>query len=251
MLNVNLDYLKIVSKDSSITLIENLEFQLAPQSIYSILGENGSGKTSLLLAITRLLDENIFSFKGDIEFDGKDIFSLPQNGLSEFRSKNVRYVLQDPIGCLDPLKNIEYYFNLLKVSTIEIEEQLNYFQLPRYDEMKKMHSYELSVGMAQRLNIVLSLLAKPKVLILDEPTSALDLPISNLLMHSLRQFAESGNRFVLLVTQDIVFAKKVSDYISVLANRKLSPFIKSDEISNYDSNSEIINFINRYNEIAN
>ena len=68
MLNVKLDFLKKISKTSSTDLIDDLEFQLAPNNIYTILGKNGTGKTSLILAITKLLDENKFSYKGSVEF---------------------------------------------------------------------------------------------------------------------------------------------------------------------------------------
>jgi len=250
MLNVKLDFIKIISDTSSTDLIDKLQFRLTPNKIYTILGKNGTGKTSLILALTRLLDKSIFSYKASLEIFGEDISLLSRGELAEYRSENIRYVFQDPIGCLDPLKNIEYYFGLLKISKIEIDEQLDYFQLPPYDKIRKLHPYELSVGMAQRLNIILSLLANPKLLILDEPTSALDLPISNLLLSSLRKFANQTNKFVLIVTQDIVFAKNVSDYISVLADLKLSPFRSSDEISN-NSDFELTKFINTYNEILN
>ena len=213
MLSVKLDFLKIISETSSIKLIDNLEFQLASNNIYTILGKNGAGKTSLILAITKLLNDSKFSCKGSVELFGEDILLFSQKKLAEFRSQNIRYVFQDPIGSLDPLKKIEYYFNLLKLSDTEIDEQFDYFQLPSYNKVKKLHSYELSVGMAQRINIILSLLAKPKLLILDEPTSALDLPIANLLQDRLKQFAKRENNLVLIVTQDIVFAKNVSDYI--------------------------------------
>ncbi len=251
MLNIKLDFLKIISETSSTDLIDNLEFQLAPNNIYTILGNNGTGKTSLILAITKLIDENKFSYKGSAEFFGEDIFLLAKKKLAEFMSQNIRYVFQDPIGCLNPLKKIEYYFDLLKLPDTEINEQLDYFQLPSYDKIRKLHPYELSVGMAQRVNIILSLLAEPKLLILDEPTSAIDLPIANLLLGSLKQFAAKDENVVLIVTQDIVFAKKVSDYISVLSDKKLSTFINSNENIENNSNSELINFINTYNEVVN
>ncbi len=249
MLNVKLDFLKIISENSSANLIDNLEFQLVPNNIYTILGENGTGKTSLILAITKLIDENKFSYKGSVKFFGEDIFLLSQKELAKFRSQNIRYVFQDPIGCLDPLKNIRYYFDLLNVSDAEIDEQLDYFQLPSYDKINKLHPYELSVGMAQRINIILSLLAKPKLLILDEPTSALDLPIANLLLNSLKQFAAKDENVVLIVTQDIVFAKKVSDYISVLSDKKLSTFRNTSELTDNNEDSALTDFINTYNEI--
>jgi len=251
MVNVKLDFLKINSETTTTTLIENLEFQLTQNNVYTILGKNGTGKTSLILALTRLLDENKFSYKGNINIFGNDVFNLSQNELSNFRQKNVRYVFQDPIGCLDPLKKIGYFFERFQFSETEINEQFDYFQLPAYDEIKKLHPYELSVGMAQRVNIILSLLAKPKLMILDEPTSALDLPIANLLLERLKQFAAQHNNIVLIVTQDIVFAKKVSDYLAVLANKTLSTFRGVKALNGNDTEQALKNFLNLYNEIVN
>jgi len=251
MVNVKLDFLKINSESSSTTLIDNLELQLTPNNIYSVLGKNGTGKTSLILAVTKLLDRRKFSYKGVVKFFGKDIFHLPQSELVKFRAENIRYVFQDPIGCLDPLKNIGYFFERFQFSEVEINEQFNYFQLPSYDKIKKLHPYELSVGMAQRVNIVLSLLAKPKLLILDEPTSALDLPIANLLLQRLKQFAAQENNMVLIVTQDIVFAKKVSNFMAVLADKTLSTFRSVETLNGNDAESALADFLNMYNEIIN
>ncbi|VAX21792.1 hypothetical protein MNBD_IGNAVI01-550 [hydrothermal vent metagenome] len=251
MVNVKLDFLEINSESSSTTLIENLEFQLTHNNIYTILGKNGTGKTTVILAITNLLDQHKFSYKGIVKFFGKDIFHLPQSELVKFRAENIRYVFQDPIGCLDPLKNIGYFFERFQFPEVEINEQFNYFQLPSYNKIKKLHPYELSVGMAQRVNIILSLLAKPKLLILDEPTSALDLPIANLLLERLKQFTAQDNNMVLIVTQDIVFAKKASDYIAVLDNKTLSTFQRTDELIDGNADSALTDFINTYNEIMN
>lgn len=250
MLNVKLDFLKIISENSSTNLLGNLEFQLNPNNIYTILGKNGTGKTSLILAITKLLSGSKFSYNGSVEFLDEDIFLLLQNKITEFRSQNIRYVFQDPISSLNPLKNIGYYFNLLKLPIEVIDQQFDHFQLPSYNKIRKLHPYELSVGMAQRINIILSLLAKPKLLILDEPTSALDLPIVYLLLDSLKQFAKRENNLVLIVTQDIVFAKNVSDYISVLADKTLSPFRSLNKTDNNSEDPALTNFINTYNEIV-
>jgi len=251
MLNVKLDFLKINSETKTTILIENLEFQLTPNNIYTILGKNGSGKTSLILSLTKLLDENLFSYKGKVIFEEEDVFSLQRKELADFRQKNVRYIFQDSIGSLDPLKKIGYFFERFQFPETEIDELFDYFQLSSYNMLKNLHPYELSVGMAQRINIILSLLAKPKLLILDEPTSALDLPIANLLYQKLKQFAAEENKTVLIVTQDIVFAKKVSNFMAVLADKTLSTFRNVETLNGNDAESALIDFLNIYNGIMN
>jgi ABC-type multidrug transport system ATPase subunit len=96
--------------------------------------------------------------------------------------------------------------------------------------------------MAQRVSIVLSLLARPRFLILDEPTSGIDPAITNLVLLKLKDFVLEGNS-VLLVTQDIVFAEKISDRISYLSGRKLTPFYDTSEFFKISEYSDF-NFLN-------
>ncbi len=250
MLKIKIDYLKIVTKSSTLTLSENLRFNLQPNSVNTIIGKNGTGKTSLLLALTRLLDNSNYDYGGSVMVGETDLFRLSENELREFRSKNIRYVLQDPIGSYDPLRKLSYYFDLLKLDRVELNQELNYFQLPKYNELKSLHSYELSVGMAQRLNIIMALLSKSKLLLFDEPTSALDLPIANLLYQRLREFVKMEDRIVLVVTQDFEFAKKVSDNIALLSSKEISNFYPTNEFLRNKENPEILNFISTYLELT-
>ena len=91
-----------------------------------------------------------------------------------------------------------------------------------------MYPYEVSGGMAQRICLILALLAKPKIILLDEPTSGIDAPIVNLLLIKLREFVANGN-LALMVTQDLELAKSASHKIALLSDNTLSPFSEPEE----------------------
>ena len=105
--------------------------------------------------------------------------------------------------------------------------------------------------MAQRLLIVLALLANPELLILDEPTSGVDYAVMNLTLLKLQEFIKGKSNSVLIVTQDINFALKSSDYIAYLSDGKLTGFLSSDEFLQLKIEDEIKNFIQSYKEINN
>lgn len=205
-------------------LLENVCFEIPAGSVYTIMGKNGEGKSTLIKSITKLLPENDFSFGGKIMFAGEDIFEMDKNRLMEIRSAKIKYVFQDTQTSFDPLKKTEYYFRKIYKSNSEPDELLNYFMLPEKKKLYKMYPHELSGGMAQRLLIVLTLLKDPGLIIFDEPTSALDTPVSNLLRNKLREFVDGKKKSVLVVTQDHTFAQNVSDKIATLSSGFLSDF---------------------------
>jgi len=233
MLSTLINSVEIISDKYRQKILQNISFKLNKGNIYTILGKNGSGKSTLINTITNLLDPNIFKIDADIVFNGIKIFEINNTELLQIRKEKIRYVFQDSVNSFNPLKKFDYYFNMLGVTNEECEELLDYFLLPPKDKLFNMYSYEVSGGMAQRISISFALLSKPQLLILDEPTSAIDINLSNLLCSKLREYVKDQSSSVLLITQDLDFAKHVSDYIAYMENGTLSEFITTEE---YKSN---------------
>ena len=228
MLTVNLNYIKLENDNANKSLLVKSNFILNNNSIYTILGNNGSGKSSLLLALVRMLNNN-FDVDASVSLDDFDLYKAELEDLNKFRTANFRLLFQDPSAAFDPLRKMGFYFNLTNATVDEIQEELKYFQLPKLSELKKYYPYELSVGMLQRVSIILALLCKPKVMLMDEPTSALDLPIINLLTNRLKEYVTHDKRIILLVTQDISFVRHVSSHIAKLSEGRLSNFLPPTE----------------------
>jgi len=224
MIRTELKKISIVNNHQERILLKDIFFELKPNKIYTILGENGSGKSTLIKSLSLLLDKKTFNVEGKIFFNSRNLFELTDDELLLLRRKNIRYVFQDCINSFDPLKTIGYYFENLVDDNSKLPSLLEYFNLPSVKELGKLYPYELSGGMAQRIAIVIASISNPQLLILDEPTSAADTAIINLLIHFLKDYVYKESRTVLIVTQDLLFAKKVSYEIASIKNNSLTDF---------------------------
>jgi ABC-type glutathione transport system ATPase component len=261
MLNVDITSVSVLTEIEKKILLQNIKFDLEKSKIYTILGKNGSGKSTLIKSLTALLPAYQYEVKGKVIFsaiggsasggNAINLINAAEGQLREIRKNNIRYVFQDVANSLDPLKKMKYYFDISEANSELIEEQLNFFLLPGYKKISSLYSYELSGGMAQRLLIVLALLANLDLIILDEPTSGVDYVVMNLILLKLKEFVKEPNKSVLIVTQDINFALKSSDYIAYLSNGKLSPFLKPDKFILSTSDNETKDFIKSFKEISN
>ncbi|HZW40371.1 MAG TPA: ATP-binding cassette domain-containing protein [Ignavibacteriaceae bacterium] len=207
MLQVEINRISLKKDNSEEVLLKDVDFSLNENEVLCILGENGSGKSTLIKSLVRLLDDNDYKVEGSIKINGKEILTANEDELLEIRKKYFGYVFQDVQNTFDPLKKLEYYFKKY-LNSKEIKELFNYFLLDDVNVIIKKHPYELSGGMLQRLSLIFTLLRNPDIIILDEPTSNVDYPISNLILLKIKEFAEQKNKSVLIVTQDLEFAKK-------------------------------------------
>lgn len=240
MLNVSLNYVRV---DNSNNLLSNIKFQLKKSLIYTILGKNGSGKSTLIKSFTKLLDRRCYKINGEVIFEGINLLTLSNDALLKIRKDKIKYVLQDSTNCFDHLKRFEYYFDRIAKNKNEIDELLDYFLLPEYSQLSKLYVYEVSGGMAQRINFILALLSHPKIIILDEPTTGIDSAIANLLLLKLKYFVGKEGNIVLLVTHNLIFAKSISDKIAFLSNSNLSRFYSTGDFFNVTGFPELKRFL--------
>jgi ABC-type glutathione transport system ATPase component len=250
MLSVDINSVSILDEESHRPLLTDIKFDIGRGKVYTILGKNGSGKSTLIKSLTALLPNDEYKTTAKVFFNETDLLNCSEEKLREIRKHNIRYVFQDAVNSFDPLKKIKYYFDLTNVSSLKIEELLLYFLLPNYKKLSGLHSYELSGGMAQRLLIVLSLLANPDLLILDEPTSGVDYAVMNLILLKIKNYVRDNDKSVLIVTQDINFAIKSSDYMAYLSDGKLTKFYSKNEFTT-SSDVNLKNFIQSFKEISN
>jgi len=242
---VDIKELKLSTSTEQKIILKNICFELREKYIYIILGKNGCGKSTLIKSLAGLLDKRFYSVQGAIIADNFDIITATEAELMNIRRKKIKYVFQDAVNSFDPLRKLDYYFKRFGLDKDESEKLLSYFLLPPLNELSQMFPYELSGGMVQRFSFVISLLMNPELLILDEPTSGIDPAIANMFLLKIKEFISGDKKTVLLITQDIVFAKSAGGFMAHIKDGVFSGFKPNEE---YFSSKEIL-FKNSWGEL--
>ncbi|MDP3147874.1 MAG: ATP-binding cassette domain-containing protein [Ignavibacteria bacterium] len=250
MIRINIKSVTLIVITGKRILLKDVTFTMKEHNIYTILGKNGEGKSTLLKSVTGFLDENTFSTTGTVVFNGVDLLSLSQKALVELRKSKIQYVFQDPVNSFDPLKKLGYYFKLYDFDKEEIKREFNHFNLGEPEKIFALYPYEVSGGMAQRIAVILALLKKPKLLLLDEPTSGIDNETIYLVKERLKKFVLQNDSIALIITQDLSFAENFTDFIAYLEDGNLSEFVTYNQFF-IEEAEPIKKFLHAYKQLTN
>ncbi|QTH40086.1 ABC transporter ATP-binding protein [Cohnella sp. LGH] len=211
-----------------VPVLGKLSLALGQGEIVSLLGESGSGKSTIAKAMTGLLPPSAAIGGGELIVGDGAAVDLTANGVpwSKLRGRKIGLLFQDAQQALNPLLTVRAHFreslrfHRLASSAKEADgigvRLLAQLRFSDPTAMLDRYPFQLSGGMCQRVCLALSLCLKPDVLIADEPTSALDTVSQKEVLDLLRRVREEHGVAILLVTHDIAVANAVSDRIIVL-----------------------------------
>ena len=187
-------------------------FEIGRGERVGLVGESGCGKTVTGLSIMRLLPPDVARIQGRIEFEGKDLASLPEPQMRAVRGRDIAMIFQEPMSALDPVFTVgtqisEAWLAHHPGQRTEAKERaikaLAEVGIPlparRYEE----YPHQLSGGMRQRVMIAMAIICEPKLLIADEPTTALDVTVQAQIMDLLRDLGERTGTAMLFITHDL------------------------------------------------
>lgn len=197
-------------------IFENLSLNIEQNKFIAIVGENGTGKSTLLnliLSQFKYYEGKISLFGDDIKKDNhfKDIAYISQNSVMNYRNF--------PTTIEEVVKN---HVKFVK-KKIDIDEKLTQMGLL---EHKKKTLSQLSGGQLQRVGVLLALIKEARFIILDEPTTGIDNKFSHELFSILKKF--TTNKTVLVVTHELDVVKDYIDDVIMIANKN-AQLISADE----------------------
>lgn len=221
-------------KKGSLHALKNVSFTLHSRQNIGIVGQSGSGKSSLALALTRL-EKNT---QGAIFFQGQDLTRLSDSQLRPLRH-HIQIVFQDPFASLNPRLTVSdiitegLHIHEPHLAPRQIKElALNILaQVGLKKEHYDHYPHEFSGGQRQRISLARALILKPKILILDEPTSALDKPIQKDILLLLQKLQKDNDIAYLFISHDLAVIRAIADDIIVM---------KDGVILEHDSNERIM-----------
>ncbi|MDY3006358.1 ABC transporter ATP-binding protein [Anaerococcus porci] len=213
--------------------MRDVNFKLNNGEIVCLLGKNGSGKITIINCILKMLEfdgGNILYNNIDInKYNNNDYFSKV-SALLESSTNVYNY--------LTAIENIAYFSGLLKIDMnySYVNFLLDKFSIYDFKD-KKVGTY--SLGMKQKLSIIISLLSNPELILLDEPTLGLDIESKLSIIEILKELVSDKKISILLTTHQLDVVEKINGRVILLKSGKIENF----NIGNYHNK-----FIIKYRE---
>ena len=184
-------------------VLRGLSFSVNEGETFCMMGGNGTGKTTALLVLSKVLK----AYRGKVKTD-KKIGLMPQDAKQLFSYETVKEELENSYEDKQSMEKM--------IETFDLEELLN------------THPYDLSGGEQEKLGIAKVLSTNPDILLLDEPTKGLDVFLKNDFA-KLFEMLKTDGKTILVVTHDIVFCKKIADRCGLFAQGELIGVKKAEE----------------------
>ena len=208
----------------AVRAVDEVSFSLRPRERFGLAGESGSGKSTMALAILRLIRPPGRIDGGEVWLDGQKLSALSDDAMRRLRLAGIALVPQGSMNALNPVLRIraqiadalgDHGMALTQRDlTARVRDLLG--QVGLRPEVAEMYPHELSGGMKQRACIAIAICMRPKVIIADEPTSALDVVVQRQVMATLGRVQQELGAAVVLVGHDMGLMAQFVDRLGVM-----------------------------------
>lgn len=223
--------------DKAFKAVSNASFDIFKGETFSLIGESGSGKTTIGRAIIRV---NPCS-AGEILYKGVRISGKIPHSLDREVIRNIQMVFQDPAASLNERATVDYIiseglynFNLFKDKADrlnKVERMIN--EVGLLPEHLTRYPHEFSGGQRQRIGLARAMVMEPELVVADEPISALDVSIRAQVLNLLKKFQKEQDTTYLFIAHDLSIVRFISDRIGIIYKGNIVEVAEAEELFDY------------------
>ncbi len=222
-----------------VEIIKGVSFNIAKGEIVALIGESGSGKTTIALTLMGHAREGCRISGGTIEVEGQDMAALSESGRSKVRGTTVAYIPQSAAAAFNPATKImEQVIEVTRIHRLMAPEQarkraielFRALSLPNPETIGERYPHQVSGGQLQRLAAAMALIGEPKLVIFDEPTTALDVTTQIDVLKAFKSVIRAGDIAGVYVSHDLAVVAQIADRIAVLKGGEIQELAKTEAI---------------------
>lgn len=219
---LNICDLTVRYNSADINAVHNISFNLNAGESVGLIGESGSGKSSIALAIMGLSDKRA-CLSGSVRFKGTDLTGLSENELNLYRWRKIAIVFQNSLDVLNPVLTvgeqisecIQKHLGEPRASAMEKTER--YLEMVGLNaDWAKAYPHQFSGGMRQKALIAMALSCEPEVLLIDEPTMALDSVSKQEIIELLLKLREEKGFSMLVISHELPVIAAMTSRVLVM-----------------------------------
>ena len=227
------------TRHGEVRAVDGVSFSVKRGQALGLVGESGCGKSSIAIALLRLLPENALIRGGGVYLDGADLLPLSEEEMRAYRWARISMVFQAAMNSLDPvyrvgdqiIEALEQHVRSARSESLERVRELydlvslDHVFIPRYP-------HEYSGGMKQRAIIAMALACEPDLIIADEPTTALDVIVQDRILREIKKVQTELNMGMIYISHDMAVIAEVSDVVAVMYAGRIVEFGDAHTIFN-------------------
>ncbi|OCJ66323.1 ABC transporter [Agrobacterium tumefaciens] len=237
--------LKVEAKTDTgrtVEIIRGVSFDIADGEIVALIGESGSGKTTIALTMMGHTRPGCKIVGGSVRLGSNDMAATSQKNLSKLRGTEVAYVPQSAAAAFNPAQRImDQVIEVVRIhglmsddaSRARAIELFRALALPNADTIGDRYPHQVSGGQLQRLSAAMALIGNPRLMIFDEPTTALDVTTQIEVLRAFKSVMKAGNLAGVYVSHDLAVVAQIADRIVVLKGGEVQEIGTTDQILNH------------------
>ncbi|WP_112309849.1 ABC transporter ATP-binding protein [Pseudogemmobacter bohemicus] len=208
-----------------VEIIKGVSLDVAQGEIVALIGESGSGKTTIALSLMGHARPGCYFAGGSVTVAGRNMTALRESERAKLRGTDVAYIPQSAAAAFNPaIRLIDQVIEVAKIhnlmplaeARVKAVELFRALALPDPDTIGERYPHQVSGGQLQRLSAAMALIGGPKLVIFDEPTTALDVTTQIEVLRAFKSVMKAGGMGGVYVSHDLAVVAQIADRIVVL-----------------------------------